>query len=179
MNYGNQWNLALRDIAALHVPDIADSARLFALANMAMADSAITAWDCKVTYPQWRPLTAIVEGDNDGNKHTDGDVNWRPLINTPNYPDPCSGANCVTAAATETLGQYFGTDHFEFVMTTNNPLASPPTHPYTRFSDASRDVRDARVWQGIHFRFADEDGRKIGIKVAKWTFQHALQPVGD
>ena len=63
-------------------------------------------------------------------------------------------------------------------MTSNNPAAVPPTRTYTRFSDASRDVLDARIFQGIHFRFADEAGRKNGLKVAKLAFKHALRPVG-
>ncbi len=85
----------------------------------------------------------------------------------------------MTGAATEILQQFFGTDHFEFVMTSTNPAAIPPTRPYTRFTDAQRDVVDVRICQGVHFRSADEDGRKNGIKVGKWAFQHALQPVGD
>jgi hypothetical protein len=179
LNYATQWNKALRDIVLLHVPDIGDSARLLALANMAMTDAAITAWDCKVTHRLWRPLTAIREAENDGNKHTDPDPDWKPMINTPNYPDSCSGANSVTAAGTEILSQFFGTDHFEFVMTSSNAAANPPTRTYTRFSDAQRDVVDVRVYQGVHFRSADEDGRKNGIKVGKWAFDHALRPVGE
>ena len=179
LNFATQWNKAIRDIIALHVPDIGDSARLLALANMAITDAAITAWDCKVTFRLWRPVTAIREAANDGNKHTEPDPDWRPLINTPNYPDSCSGANSVSGAGTEILVQFFGTDHFEFVMTSSNPSAVPPTRTYTRFSDLSRDVVDVRVYQGVHFRSADKDGRKIGIKVAKWTFDHALRPVGE
>ena len=179
LNYATQWNKALRDIATAHVPDIGDNARLQALANMAMTDAAITAWDCKVTFRLWRPLTAIREGENDGNKHTAGDTAWEPMINTPNYPDSCSGANSVTAAATEILQQLFGSDHFEFVMTSSNPSAVPNTRTYTRLTDAQHDVVDARIYQGVHFRSADEDGRKNGIKVGKFTFQHALRPVGE
>ena len=179
LNFATQWNKAVRDIATAHIPDVGDSARLMALANMAMADAAITAWDCKVAFQLWRPLTAIREGDNDGNPHTAGDPAWEPLINTPNYPDSCSGANSVSGAGTEILRQYFGTDHFTFDFTSSNPSASPSTRTYTRLSDLSRDVVDVRIYQGVHFRSADEDGRKNGIKVGKFTFQHALRPVGD
>jgi hypothetical protein len=177
MNFATQLNKAVRDIVALHVPDIGDSARLLALANMAMTDAAITAWDCKVTNRLWRPLTAIREAENDGNKHTEPDPDWKPMINTPNYPDSCSGANSVAGAMTEILQQYFGTDHFEFVMTSNNANAIPPTRTYTRFKYLQHDVVDVRILQGVHFRSADEDGRKNGIKVGKWAFQHALGPV--
>ncbi len=63
-------------------------------------------------------------------------------------------------------------------MTSNNPLAVPPTRTYRRFSDAAQDVVDARVYQGIHFRFADTAARKQGREVAKWAFEHFLRPVG-
>lgn len=106
-NYQVLWNHVLRDIAAAHVHNIDDSARLFALVNLAMADAVITAWDTKFHYVFWRPITAIQEGDNDGNRETDGYANWQPLINTPNYPDYTSGANN-TGAATRMLPSSLG-----------------------------------------------------------------------
>ena len=177
MNFLAQWNLALRDIAIAHVPAIGDSARLFALANLASADAIITVWESKRTYANWRPVTAIQEGGDDGNTKTRGDTNWRPFINTPNYPDIPSGANAFTRAMTSTLELFFGTDHFTFVMKSNNPAAVPNEREYTRFSDAARDVVNARIYQGIHFRFTDLAGRKVGRDVAHWTFHHALQPI--
>ena len=77
---------------------------------MATADAVITSWDSKKFYAFWRPVTAIQEGDNDGNPATVGDPAWQPLINTPNYPDYTSGANNVIAAMTRTLELFFGTD---------------------------------------------------------------------
>jgi hypothetical protein len=180
LNYVVQWNLALRDVATANVDNISDNSRLFALANFAGADALIASWDTKVRWVSWRPVTAIQEGDSDGNPKTHGDVNWRPLINTPNYPDQSSGANAVTGAMTRALKLFFGTDHLAFVVTSNNPLAIPPTRAYSRFSDAARDVVDARVYQGIHFRFADLAGRKQGRYVARWGFKNFLRPIhGD
>jgi hypothetical protein len=177
LNYISQWNLALREIAADNVGDISDSARLFALANFAMADAGITAWDSKSHFNFWRPVTAIQEGDNDGNPKTHGDTGWLPLIVTPAYPDYTSGANNLTGAVTSILKLFFGTDHFTFEVTSNNPLAVPPTRTYERFSDAASDVVDARIYEGIHFRFADTAARKQGRQVAKWAFKHFLRPV--
>ena len=179
-NYLVLWNHALRDIAAAHVPDISDSARLFALANLAMADAGITAWDTKVHYVFWRPLTAIQNGDNDGNPETAGDPNWQPLINNPNYPDYTSGANNVTGAVTRALALFFGTDEMDFsVDTTNHPPAIQQTRTYTRFSGAAEDVVNARIYEGIHFRFADVQARKQGRHVAQWVFSHFLRSVDD
>ncbi len=87
-----QWFGALRTIANAHVPDVGDKARLFALAAFAMTDSQIAVYDTKYHYSFWRPITAIQEGDNDGNRKTDGDPTWTPFLLTPPYPDWTSGA---------------------------------------------------------------------------------------
>jgi len=173
------WNRALRDIVGLHVPDISDSARLFALADLAMGDAGITAWDSKFHFVFWRPLTAIQEGDNDGNPETAGDPNWQPMINTPNYPDYTSGANNVTGAITRVLALFFGTNEKTFTVTTTNATAPQQTRTYNRFSDAAEDVVNVRIYQGIHFRFADVQARKQGRHVAQWVFSHFLRSVDD
>ena len=178
-NYLVLWNHALRDIAALRVHDISDSARLFALANLAMGDAGITAWDAKVHYVFWRPVTAIQEGDNDGNPETVGDPNWQPLINTPNYPDYTSGANNATGAMTRVLALYFGTDEMTYSVATTNPAAVQQTRTYDRFSDAAAEVVNARIYEGIHFRFADVQARRQGRQVAQWVFSHFLRSVDD
>ena len=176
-NFLAQWNRALRAIATNHIHRVGDSARLFALANISMADAFITAWDSKKFYFFWRPLTAIREGENDGNPHTAGDPTWQPLINNPNYPDYTSGANNVTGAVTRTLSLYFGRDRFTFDVTSLAPLAVQKTRTYNRFSDAAQDVVDARIYLGIHFRFADTAAREQGTRVADWAFNHFLLPV--
>ena len=171
------WNRALRDIAAAHTDNIGDNARLLALGTLAIADSFITAWDSKIQYVFWRPITAIREGDNDGNSQTAGDPAWEPLLNTPNYPDYTSGANNAVGALTRTLELYFGTDDITFTVFSQHPLAVPNTRTYHRFSDLSWDTVDVRIYQGIHFRFADEEARKQGRHVAQWVFGHFLQPI--
>jgi hypothetical protein len=178
-NYTALWNRAVRDLAAAHVSNIGDSARLFALVNLSMADAIITAWDTKVAYIFWRPITAIRLGDDDTNPWTIGDPDWQPLINTPNYPDYTSGANNVTGAATRALALFFGTDEMTFTVTTTNPMAIQQTRDYSRFSDAAEDVVTARVYEGIHFRFADAEARKQGRHVAQWAFGHFLKPLCD
>jgi hypothetical protein len=178
-NYLVLWNRALRDIVAAHVPNIGDSARLLALANLAMADAGITAWDGKFHYVFWRPVTAIQEGDNDGNPETTGDPNWQPLINTPNYPEYTSGANNVTGAVTRVLALFFATDEMTFAVNSTNAAAPQQTRTYHRFSDPATDVVNARVYEGIHFRPADVQARKQGRHVAQWAFSHFLRPVDD
>lgn len=173
------WNRALRAIATRYLRKTGDTARLFALANLATADALITCWDSKKYYAIWRPITAIREGDADGNPATVGDPAWQPLINNPNYPDYTSGANAVTGAMTRTLELFFGTDRVVFEFATAAPQAVQKTRRYSRFSDAARDVVDARVYLGIHFRFADLAARAQGRSVADWTFNHFLLPLDD
>jgi hypothetical protein len=172
-------NRGLRDIAAAYVPDIADTARLFALVSLAIADSGITAWDSKLSYVLWRPMTAIQEGDNDGNPSTVGDPDWQPLINNPPYPDHTSGLNNAVGAYTRALALFFGRQ-ITFSLTTTNPGATlHPTRTFTRFDDAADECVQARVLLGIHFNFADVDGRKQGRHVAQWAYGHFLRPIVD
>lgn len=171
------WNRVLRDIGAARTANIGDNARLLALGTLAIADSFITAWDSKRHYVFWRPITAIREGDNDGNSRTAGNPTWEPFLNTPNYPDYTSGANNAVGALTRTLELFFRTDHVTFTVFSQHPLANPNTLTYHRFSDLAWDTVDVRIYQGIHFRFADEEARKQGRAVAKWAFKHFLRPL--
>ena len=169
VDYVRQWNEALRDVANRHVTNIGDSARLFALASLAASDAFIAVWECKIHYNFWRPSTAIQQTDS----------TWTPLIADPPYPDYVSGANGLSGAFTRTLQLFFGTDDLELTVKTTSPLVTNQTRHYTRISDAMQEVVDARVYLGIHFRFADEEGRRLGSRVAHWTFMKYLRPVND
>jgi hypothetical protein len=176
-NIPAQWNRALRGIATRYLRRTGDQARLLALANMATADALISSWDSKVHYVFWRPVTAIVLADQDGNPKTQADASWQPLINTPPYPDYTSGANNVAGAMTRTLQLFFKTDRVTFEITSLAPQAVLKTRTYRRFSDAAHDMVEARILLGIHFRFADVAARTQGRDVADWTFSHYLLPL--
>jgi hypothetical protein len=176
-NFAIQWNRAMRVIATDHISEIAESARLFALTSLSAADGVIGSWYNKIHYNFWRPVTAIQLGDTDGNSRTDADPTWEPLINTPNYPDFTSGANTATGAITRALELYFGTDKMTFAFTSVHPLVQQGTRTFERFSDASLDVVEARILQGIHFRSADTAARRQGRRTANYVFRHYLKPV--
>ena len=178
-NYVMLWNRVLRELAAAHVDNIGDSARLFALADMAMADAIITAWDSKIHYVFWRPITAIREGNNDGNPQTDGDASWTPFITTPAYPDYTSGANNISRAALRSFELFFGADMTFEVTTTNPGPTMQDTRTFNRFADAAEEVVNARIYEGIHFRFADTAARKQGKQVAQWAHSHFLRSLND
>jgi hypothetical protein len=183
------WNQAVRDIAVDRQLPLGDTARLLALATFAAADASIAVWDSKLYYNYWRPITAIREGDNDGNDGTVGDVNWTPFIQsshlpagtqTPSYPDYVSGANGITGAYVTTLQLFFGTDSLPFEIYKAVPASvAICTNPrtYRRFSDAAEEVVNARILLGIHFRTADVEARRLGTRVAFWTFSKTLRPL--
>jgi hypothetical protein len=174
-NYFVQWNETLRGIADKHLTDIGDKARLLALTSFAAADSQISVYET-YHYNFWRPITAIQNGDNDSNPTTVGDVAWLPLITTPPYPDYSSGANCLVAAITTVLRNFFGTDELDFSV--KSSAAGLTTNPrgYTRISHVMQEVVDARIYQGIHFRFADDVDRWQGARIGRCTYKHYLQP---
>jgi hypothetical protein len=160
---------------------IGDSARLFALANLAGADAGITAWNSKKHFNFWRPITAIQQllpADNDGNPQTDADANWTPLIATPPYPDYTSGANNLSGSFTTIVARFFDTDDVTFKVTSTAPLAVPNERTYHSFSALAADVVDGRIFMGIHFRFADLAARQEGTQIATQVFDSFLQPVG-
>jgi PAP2 superfamily protein len=150
-----------------------ENARLLALLNLAMADAAIGCWDAKYTYIFWRPITAIVEAANDGNPATTDDPGWTPLIVTPNHPDYPSGHSCVSGAAGRILSAYFG-DNTPITIFSN---VQGTTRSYSNFTAALEEVKNARVFAGIHFRTACNVGQQLGINVGDYILQNALLPV--
>jgi hypothetical protein len=164
------WNQTLRALADQYVNNVGDSARLFALVNMAMADAAMTAWQQKIQYNFWRPDTAIQLGDSDGNRSTVGDPTWRPLFPNPNYPDYTSGANSLAGAATEMLRLFFRTDRVDFSM-----IGPTSSRFFTRFSDVADECIEARMYMGIHFRFADTAAKSSAKRVGRWVYKYFLR----
>lgn len=152
----------------------AAQARLFAQLTLSGADSVITCWESKALYSFWRPITAIRLGDEDGNAKTDADPDWTSAIANPPYPDHTSGYNCATGAYMKAAELYFGSGRTTFTL---KHATDPMSRTYKHFRDVWDDTIDARVYQGIHFRSADELGAKIGRDVARWVDRHALQPV--
>lgn len=171
------WYRGIKAIVERRVPNTGNRARLYALASMSVADSIITAWDSKRYYNLWRPITAIQEGDNDTNPATVGDPTWQPFVVTPPYQDYTSGANSVSGAITKSLELFFGRDDIAFKLTSNAPAAIKKERTYASFSAASQQVVAVRVWQGIHFRFADVEARKAARTVAEYAHDNYLRPL--
>jgi PAP2 superfamily protein len=153
--------------------DLVRNARLLALLNLAMADAAIACWDAKYHYVFWRPITAIALADTDGNPATDPDPTWLPLFATPAFPEYPSGHSTVSGAAATVLASFFG-QRTRFRM--DSDLLLGVVRSFPSFADALDEVRNARVFAGIHFRSACNDGQAVGAAVGNYVLAQALLP---
>ncbi len=178
------WNRLARAISASRGFDLWENARLFGLLNLAMADGYIASWETKYHYKFWRPITAIRMGDTDGNQNTQAVADWTPLQFTYPMPDHDSGHAVQGGVAAEILKQVFGTDDIAFTAcsTTVGPGlgcadATPVFRSYSSFSQAADENAVSRIYIGIHFRKAVEDGVRHGRKIAERAVHLFLKPV--
>ncbi|HEX5904049.1 MAG TPA: vanadium-dependent haloperoxidase, partial [Actinomycetota bacterium] len=168
------WNRIFRQLSMSEGLSVTKNARFFAMLYLTGADAAISCFQDKERWHFWRPLTAIVNADTDGNPATDADTTWTPLLGNPPYPDHPSGHNCLSSSIVETLKDFFGTNHMSF-SATHATLGT--TRTFDHFSQAIAEIRLARVYAGIHFMTADAQGASLGKQVAKFREEHYFQPV--
>ncbi|HUI95412.1 MAG TPA: vanadium-dependent haloperoxidase [Xanthobacteraceae bacterium] len=166
----------IRQIAAAKELSVVDCARLFALVSVARADSLIAVFDAKYHYEFWRPVTAIRNGDIDGNAATERDAAWQPLAATPMHPEyPC--AHCIESASLAAVVQsVFGTAEIPQVMLTS-PTAPGVVHRWTNVRAFTDEVSEARIWAGFHWRFSTEVGRDMGYRIGAYVVRNLMQPV--
>ena len=170
------FNPVVREFAGRSGRGLAQNARLFALAYLAMADSLVAVFDAKYHYEFWRPVTAIRNGHLDGNDATAPDLAWTPLVDNPMHPEyPC--AHCINAAAVgAVLEAEFGKETQEpFSMT--SPALPGVTRCWTRIADYVAEVSDARVWSGVHFRNSTKVGEAMGRAIGEMAERDALLPL--
>ena len=178
------WNRIARDISTSRGLDLWESARLFALLNLAMADGYIASWRAKYDFLFWRPVTAIRTADTDGNRNTTAEPTWTPLQPTYPIPDHDSAHSVEGGAAAEALKRFFGTDEISFsACSLTLPPGSrctdavPVLRSFDSFSEAATENGDSRVLVGIHFRHASEEGIQHGRKIAARAVRLFLRPV--
>jgi len=162
------WNRITREVVAARKVDEWQSARLFALVNLALADGYIAGFEAKYHYRYWRPATAIREIGND--------ASWLSYLDTPPLPDYPSNHTVEGAAAATVLARFFGTDLVSFSMTSGAPYPGI-TRRFWSFSEAARENGASRVLAGIHFSTAVQAGYVQGEQIGAWTYEHALRPV--
>jgi membrane-associated phospholipid phosphatase len=169
------WNQIAREVAVQRGDSIVQNARLFALLNLAQADSYFAIWDAKYTYDFWRPVTAIRAADTDGNPDTEPEATWTSFKGTPPFPSYVSGHSGHSAAAAAVLAAYFGTDDVAFTLSTDS--LPGVTRSYESFSAAAHEVSDSRVYAGIHWRFDVTAGEDLGYEVGNYVAANWLLPV--
>ena len=147
-----------------HPLGLRGTARLFAAMHASMTDSVIRCWQLKRDVGFWRPFQAIAGADDDENPDTLAEDGWAPLVPNPPYSDYVSGHACLTAPAVEVVRRLMGEDTALELRSSNFPTA-PRTYP--RLSEIERDAFHARIWGGLHFRDAMEDGYSIGHRTAR------------
>jgi PAP2 superfamily protein len=160
------WNSIAQIIAEAQGNTLEENARLFALLNIAMADAAICAWDAKYTFAFWRPVTAIA--------FAEPELNWMSFIVTPPFPDYVSGHSTFSAAAATVLALFYGTEDLPF--TVGSDFLPGVYRSFATCLDAAEEAAASRIYGGIHFRSASEDGLQAGISIGEWTATHYLLP---
>jgi hypothetical protein len=161
---------AFRGFIADHGLDVADASRFLAMNTVVGADALIACFDAKYHYAFWRPITAILAGDTDGNPDTVADPSWLALLPaTPNHPEYPSAHSCATTGIGLTIARFLGTRNIDLTVPSLTGLGD---RHFDTVSDLEYEVTNARVWGGIHYRTAIEDGSQIGRKVAHQVLAH-------
>ena len=181
-NPGPPFTSMLNDLATTHGLSALDTARLFAMTWTGYGDAFIGCMNAKYHFNFWRPVTAIREGDSDGNSDTTADPNWTPLATTPNHPEYPAAHGCVTGALSTILASYFGTRNVALNVTAT--YAVPPqlgggtvttTRSFSSTKDLLREVQDARIYGGMHFHHSIVQGTVLGQKVAHQLLNNYFQ----
>jgi len=161
-----------------HELDVADASRFMAMVSVTYADGLIACFDAKYLYAFWRPITAIRAGDTDTNANTAGDPGWTPLLPvTPNHPEYPSAHSCITPASGRIIARFLGTDEIDFTIPSlGGGIAD---RHFDTPQELESDVANGRVWGGIHFRTAVEDGVQVAKRTANYVLAHNFQASSD
>lgn len=174
----NYWNEIAQTAAEAKGLTTAQSARLFALLNLSLADAVIAFYDAKYTYNFWRPVTAIRAADTDGNPATAPDPNWLPEVtNTATDPSYPGAHAAISEAAAFVLDDFFRSSQFQLTVTSE--VMPGVTRSFTSFDAAEKEASLSRVFAGVHFRSDENAGEVLGRFVGDFVTDHALKAAGD
>jgi hypothetical protein len=168
----------VRQLATARQMGVVESARFMALAAIAINDALIAVLDAKYHYNFWRPITAIRNGDIDGNPATDREPAWQPIADTPMHPEyPC--AHCILSGSIAgVVTAVLGIGDIPEIATTS-PTAPGVTHRWTSMTAFTDEVASARIWAGFHYRFSTRVGTGMGLKIGESAVKSVMQPVSS
>jgi hypothetical protein len=166
----------IRSVAAMPGREVTQNARLFMAVTQATDDALIAVFDAKYHYNFWRPITAIRNGDIDGNDATERDPSWTPFIDTPMHPEyPC--AHCIVSATVGTVLQAeIGTGPMP-TLTTTSATAKGEARSWTTIDDFVQEVANARIYDGVHYRTSAEVGTAMGKQIGELAVAKYLRPL--
>jgi len=154
--------------------EVTESTRLLATAAMAMDDALVAVMDAKWTYRFWRPITAIRNADQDGNDATVRDASWLPLIDTPQHPEyPC--AHCIVAGAVAAVLEAGFAGGSIPALSGTSPALPGVTRTWATPADLVKEVSEARICDGVHYRTSTEVGAAMGRKIGALAAEHELK----
>ena len=171
------FHMASRQIATARGDTLSENARNLALISIATNDALIASFKTKYFYKFWRPITAIRLGATDGNGKTAEDVAWTTFWPTPCFPSYPSNHASGSGAALETMRRIYGAAGHDIALSATIAVIGPTTLQYTQLQKIADDIDDARVYGGIHFRFDQVAGGRLGREVATYVYKNNLQPV--
>jgi PAP2 superfamily len=160
-----------RQLILAHRMNLVDSARSMAAFAVALTDAYIAVFEAKYHYEFWRPITAIRNGDVDGNPATEVDPSWQPLDATPLHPEyPC--AHCILSGAAAVLIESYGGLRDLSDISLTSPTAPGVTHRWSSLEAFTNEVANARVWAGFHYRSSARVGTAMGREVGRYVVAH-------
>ena len=164
----------VRSVAQVPGRDMTQNARMFAAVAQAMDDAMISVFEAKYHYNFWRPATAIRNGDIDGNDATQREASWTSFIDAPMHPEYPSAHSILAAAVGTVLKAEIGKGPMP-VLTTTSPTAKGASRRWTNLDDFTREVGDARIYEGIHYRTSTDVGIAMGKQIGALTVEKFLQ----
>ena len=164
----------VRSVAQVPGRDMTQNARMFAAVAQAMDDAMISVFEAKYHYNFWRPATAIRNGDIDGNDATQREASWTSFIDAPMHPEYPSAHSILAAAVGTVLKAEIGKGPVP-VLTTTSPTAKGASRRWTNLDDFTREVGDARIYEGIHYRTSTDVGIAMGKQIGALTVEKFLQ----
>lgn len=168
------YHAVTRSVALAPGRSLAQNARLFAATSQAMDDALIAVLDAKYHYGFWRPVTAIRNGDRDDNPATDADAGWVPLIDNPGHPEYPSAHSILAGVVGELVKAEVGRGTMP-ELATSSPSANGATRRWKSPDAFMREVADARVWEGIHYRTSTEVGLAMGRQIGALAVARVAQ----
>ncbi len=168
------WNQAAQAVALSRKMTLEEKVKLFAVLNITLNDVALACWDSKYVYNFWRPVTAIRAAGTDGNAATEPEADWMPLLNTPAFPEYVSGHSAFSGAGAVVLAHFNGGDAIQFSV----PSDSLPGkfRAYESLWACAEEVSQSRLYGGIHFPSALNDGLQLGRQIAQYVLEHHFRP---